>query len=84
MITGVGDLFIDEGKAPPENRDSAFIISDATGKPLDWSTLKDTPYVQGLHPTIQKAIEQTIAEEHLKAARPASGKSAMILDGQDP
>ncbi len=84
MIMGVGDLFMDEGKQPPENRDGSFIISDATGKPLDWNTLKDTPYVQSLHPHIQTAIEQAIAEEHLKAARPASGKSAMILDDKQP
>lgn len=83
-IIGIGDLFIDEGKAPPENQDGAFIISDSNAKPLDWNTLKETPYVRGLHPLVQKIIEHSITEELAKDKRPAQGKAAMILNGTSP
>lgn len=80
MITGVGDLYLDAGKAPPENTAGSFIISDGQANPLDWNVIKDTPYVKSLHPHTQRAIELSIAGEHIQADRPVRGKQAMILE----
>ena len=80
-IVGVDDLFIGEGKIPPENRDGAFIFSDANAKPLDWNIVKETPYVRGLHPLVQKMIENSILDELARSNRPALGKAATILSG---
>lgn len=79
-IIGVGDLFIGTDSAPPENKDGSFIISDNKATPLDWNVIKATPYVQSLHPMVQRMIEQTLREEVLQSKRPAMGKDAMILD----
>lgn len=79
-IVGVGDLFINANGTPPENKDGSFIVSDNKATPLDWNMIKATPYVQGLHPMVQKMIEQTLHDEALQSKRPATGKGAMILD----
>ena len=83
-IIGISDLFIDEGKTPPENCDGAFIISNSNAKPLDWNIVKETSYVRGLHPLVQKMIEISISEELAKNQRPTRGRAAMILSGTSP
>ncbi len=79
-IIGVGDLFINTDNVPPENKGGSFIISDNKAMPLDWNVIKATPYVQSLHPMVQKMIEQTLREEALQSRRPGMGREAMILD----
>ncbi len=78
-IIGVGDLFINTDSAPPENKDGSFIISDNKATPLDWNKIKATPYIQSLHPMVQKMIEQILREEVLQSKRPATGRESMIL-----
>jgi hypothetical protein len=83
-ITGIGDLFIAEGNQPPANKPGAFIVSDGKATPLDWNTIKKTPYVCSLHSGVQRMIELTLAEEHRAAQRPKHGSEAMIITGKTP